>query len=87
MKGSDLYEELDEGYCSRYACPWTWCLQYDRGQIKADPETRKKVKIENKSKMTAQEVYEKATTVSEEQNSMHAKMDIDQLIKISSQRT
>ncbi len=35
--------------------------------------------------MTAQEVYEKAMAVSEEQKSMHAAMDIDQLIKVPSQ--
>ena len=48
---------------------------------KMDPETGKKVEVENKSEMTAQEVYEKAMAVSEEQKSMHAKMDIDQLLK------
>jgi hypothetical protein len=54
-------------------------------ETKTDPETGKKVEIENKSKMSAQEVYEKAMAVSEEQKSMHAKMDIDQLIKVPSQ--
>ncbi|MEK5068231.1 DUF6612 family protein [Sporosarcina sp. FSL K6-1508] len=52
---------------------------------KTDPDTGKKVEVQNKSKMTAQEVYEKAMAVSEEQKSMHAKMDIDQLIKVPSQ--
>lgn len=52
---------------------------------KTDSETGKKEEIQNKSKMTAQEVYEKAMAVSDEQKSMHAKMDIDQLIKIPSQ--
>jgi len=52
---------------------------------KTDPETGKKEEIQNKSKMTAQEVFEKAMAVSDEQKSMHAKMDIDQLIKIPSQ--
>ena len=52
---------------------------------KTDPDTGKKVEVQNKSEMTAQEVYEKAMAVSEEQKSMHAKMDIDQLIKVPSQ--
>jgi len=52
---------------------------------KMDPDTGKKVEVQNKSEMTAQEVYEKAMAVSEEQKSMHAKMDIDQLIKVPSQ--
>ncbi|KAA0948482.1 hypothetical protein FQ087_15845 [Sporosarcina sp. ANT_H38] len=54
-------------------------------ETKTDPDTGKKVEIENKSKMTAQEVYEKAMAVSEEQTSMNAKMDIDQHIKVPSQ--
>lgn len=52
---------------------------------KTDPDTGKKVEVQNKSDMTAQEVYEKVMAVSEEQKSMHAKMDIDQLIKVPSQ--
>ncbi len=54
-------------------------------ETKTDPETGKKVEIENKSKLTAQEVYEKAMAVSEEQKSMHAQMAIDQVIKVPSQ--
>ena len=73
-----------KGYCSRYSCPRTWACSTP-AEPKTDPETGKKVEIENKSKMTAQEVYEKAMAVSEEQKSMHAKMNIDQLIKIPSQ--
>lgn len=52
---------------------------------KTDPDTGKKVEIGNKSKMTAQEVYKKAMTVSEEQKSMHATMDIDQHITVPTQ--
>ncbi len=54
-------------------------------ETKTDPDTGKKEEISNKSKMTAQEVYEKSMAVSKEQKSMHAKMDIDQLIKVPSQ--
>lgn len=54
-------------------------------ETKTDQETGKKVKIENKSKLTVQEVYEKAMAVSEEQKSMHAQMTIDQVIKVPSQ--
>ncbi|MBO0588257.1 DUF6612 family protein [Sporosarcina sp. E16_8] len=54
-------------------------------ETKTDPDTGKKVEIENKSKMTAQEVYKKAMEVSKDQKSMHAKMDIDQQIKVPSQ--
>ena len=64
---------LGLGACSKTAEP------------KTDPDTGKKVEVQNKSEMTAQEVYEKAMAVSEEQKSMHAKMDIDQLIKVPSQ--
>lgn len=52
---------------------------------KEDAETGKKVELENKSELTAQEVYSKAMKVSEEQKSMHAVMDIDQTISIPSQ--
>ena len=52
---------------------------------KEDAETGKKVELENKSEMTAQEVYSKAMEVSEEQKSMHAVMDIDQTISMPSQ--
>ncbi|MER2088274.1 MAG: DUF6612 family protein [Sporosarcina sp.] len=52
---------------------------------KTDSETGKKEEVANESKLTAQEVYEKAMAVSDEQKSMHAKMDIDQLIKMPSQ--
>ena len=54
-------------------------------ETKTDPDTGKKVEIENKSKMTVQEVYKKVMAVSEEQKSMHAKMDINQHIKVPSQ--
>ena len=52
---------------------------------KEDAETGKKVELENKSELTAQEVYSKAMEVSEEQKSMHAVMDIDQTISMPSQ--
>jgi len=52
---------------------------------KKDAETGEKVELENKSEMTAQEVYSKAMEVSEEQKSMHAVMDINQKISIPSQ--
>ncbi|NYF25890.1 DUF6612 family protein [Sporosarcina sp. JAI121] len=52
---------------------------------KTDSETGKKEEVANESKLTAQEVYEKAMAVSNEQKSMHAKMEIDQLIKMPSQ--
>lgn len=52
---------------------------------KKDAETGKEVELENKSEMTAQEVYKKAMEVSEEQKSMHAVMDIDQKISMASQ--
>lgn len=52
---------------------------------KKDAETGEKVELENKSEMTAQEVYSKAMEVSEEQKSMHAVMDIDQKISMPSQ--
>lgn len=52
---------------------------------KKDAETGKEVELENKSEMTAQEVYSKAMEVSAEQKSMHAVMDIDQKISIPSQ--
>ncbi|CAM3222552.1 DUF6612 domain-containing protein [Filibacter tadaridae] len=52
---------------------------------KKDPETGKKVEVQNESKMTAQEVYEKVIAASEEQKSMHAKMDIDQAIEVPSE--
>ena len=54
-------------------------------ETKTDLDTGKKVEIENKSKVTAQEVYKKTIAVAEEQKSMHAKMEIDQLIKVPSQ--
>ena len=54
-------------------------------ETKTVPDTGKKEEINNKSKMTAQEVYVKSMAVSKEQKSMHAKMDIDQLIKVPSQ--
>ncbi|QTD39647.1 DUF6612 family protein [Sporosarcina sp. Te-1] len=46
-----------------------------------DAETGKEKETENISKMTAQEVYEKAMAVSQEQKSMHTDMDIDQVMK------
>lgn len=52
---------------------------------KKDAETGEKVELENKSEMTAQEVYSKAMEVSEEQKSMHAVIDIDQKISMPSQ--
>ena len=52
---------------------------------KKDAETGKEVELENKSEMTAQEVYSKAMEVSAEQKSMHAVMDIDQKISMPSQ--
>ena len=52
---------------------------------KTDQETGKKGELQNKSEMTAQEVYEKAMEVTDEQKSMHAKMEIDQLVKMPSQ--
>ncbi|MFS0690747.1 DUF6612 family protein [Sporosarcina sp. 179-K 8C2 HS] len=52
---------------------------------KKDAETGEEVELENKSEMTAQEVYSKAMEVSAEQKSMHAVMDIDQKISIPSQ--
>ena len=52
---------------------------------KEDAQTGEKVELENKSEMTAQEVYTKAMEVSEEQKSMHAVMDIDQTISMPSQ--
>lgn len=54
-------------------------------ETKTDSDTGKKEEINNNSKMTAQEVYEKSMDVSKEQKSMHATMDIDQLIKVPSQ--
>lgn len=52
---------------------------------KTDAETGEKVEVEKESKMTAQEVYDKAMLVSKDQKSMHAKMDIEQKIEIPSQ--
>lgn len=52
---------------------------------KEDPETGKPEEVEKESTMTAQEVYQKAMEVSEEQKSMHAKMDIDQSINVPSE--
>lgn len=52
---------------------------------KKDAETGEKVELENKSEMTAQEVYSKAMEVSEEQKSMHAVMDINQKISMPSE--
>lgn len=52
---------------------------------KKDAETGEKVELENKSEMTAQEVYSKAMEVSAEQKSMHAVMDINQKMSIPSQ--
>ncbi|MCM3638374.1 hypothetical protein M3152_11755 [Sporosarcina luteola] len=52
---------------------------------KKDAGTGEKVELENKSEMTAQEVYSKAMEVSAEQKSMHAVMDIDQKISMPSQ--
>ncbi|WHT49064.1 hypothetical protein QNH10_05155 [Sporosarcina thermotolerans] len=52
---------------------------------KTDPDTGKKVEVSNKSKMTAQEVYNKAMEVSEEQKSMHAVMDINQKMSMPGQ--
>ncbi len=54
-------------------------------ELKTDTETGKKVEVEKESKMTAQEVYDKATLVAKDQKSMHAEMDIDQAIEIPSQ--
>ncbi|MCM3744938.1 hypothetical protein M3193_12370 [Sporosarcina luteola] len=52
---------------------------------KKDAETGEKVVLENKSEMTAQEVYSKAMEVSAEQKSMHAVMDINQKMSMPSQ--
>ena len=52
---------------------------------KTDTETGKQVEAENLSKMTAQEVFEKATAASGEQTSMSADMNIAQLIEIPGQ--
>ncbi len=56
-----------------------------KAEPKTDPETGKKVEVENQGTMTAQEVYKKSLKASEEQTSMHAKMEIDQLIEVSDQ--
>jgi hypothetical protein len=52
---------------------------------KTDTETGKQVEADKLSKMTALEVFEKAMTASEEQTSMHAAMNIAQLIEIPGQ--
>ena len=57
----------------------------DTAEPKKDPETGKPEQVENKSEMTAQEVYKKSMEVSDEQKSMHAKMDIEQSIKMPSE--
>ncbi|GKV54891.1 hypothetical protein NCCP2222_08380 [Sporosarcina sp. NCCP-2222] len=46
-----------------------------------DAETGKEKETTDISKMTAQEVYEKAMAVSQEQKSMHTDMDIEQVMK------
>lgn len=57
----------------------------DTAEPKEDPETGKTEEVENESTMTAQEVYQKSLEVSEEQKSMHAKMDIEQTINVPSE--
>ena len=57
----------------------------ETAEPKADADTGKPEQVEEKSSLTAQEVYQKSLEVSEEQKSMHAKMDIDQSIKVPSQ--
>ncbi|WP_342506818.1 DUF6612 family protein [Sporosarcina sp. FSL K6-2383] len=52
---------------------------------KTDTETGKKVELEEPSGLTAQEVFEKATAASAEQTSMHATMNIAQLIEMPGQ--
>ena len=52
---------------------------------KKDAETGKPVEVEKPSTLTAQEVYEKTLAVSDEQTSMHAKMNIDQLVELPSE--
>ncbi|WP_203248192.1 DUF6612 family protein [Sporosarcina beigongshangi] len=52
---------------------------------KTDAETGKKVELEEPSGLTAQEVFEKATEASAEQVSMHATMNINQLMEIPGQ--
>lgn len=51
---------------------------------KTEAETGKKVdvEVEKKSELTALEVYTKTVEASEEMNSLHAKMDIEQLIEL-----
>ncbi|MFJ7935050.1 DUF6612 family protein [Sporosarcina sp. NPDC096371] len=50
-----------------------------------DPETGKKVEVQNKSTMTAQQVYDKSVEASVAQKSMHAKMNVDQLLELPAQ--
>lgn len=52
---------------------------------KTDSETGEKANVTNKSEMTAQEVYNKAMSVSEEQKNMHAVVDVDQKISVPSE--
>ncbi|WP_342514201.1 DUF6612 family protein [Sporosarcina sp. FSL K6-1522] len=57
----------------------------ETAEPKTDPETGKKAEIKNESKMTAQEVFKKSVEASADQKSMHAQMDIDQLLEVPSQ--
>lgn len=52
---------------------------------KTDTETGKKAELENPSELTAQEVFDKATAASVGLTSMHATINIDQLLEFSSQ--
>ncbi|MBB4825103.1 hypothetical protein HNO89_002332 [Sporosarcina luteola] len=57
------------------------CGNQAEPQKTVDAETGKEKDTENISKMTAQEVYEKAMSVSQEQKSMHTEMEIKQVMK------
>lgn len=52
---------------------------------KKDPETGKEAELEEKSTLTAQQVYDKSVEASAKQTSMQAKMNIDQLIELPAQ--
>lgn len=52
---------------------------------KTDPETGEKEEIENKSDLTAQQVFEKATAAVNEQKSMQTSMKLKQSINMPSQ--
>lgn len=52
---------------------------------KTDTETGKKAELENPSELTLQEVFDKATAASVGLTSMHASINIDQLLEFRSQ--